>query len=133
MWFMPYLVAQGAVLRCSHGLAPTMLQLTPRAYAADNLLLATIMDFQPMTNIGPFGVCNSMSNPQVQAATAAAQGVLTPMPCMPQTMPWSPGSAYISQDQGGASLPVLTSDSTCQCGFGGQISVEHPACVVKVD
>jgi hypothetical protein len=51
---------------------------------------ANIMDHVPMLNILPFGVCSSPANPTVVAATAAALGVLTPMPCIPA--PWAPGA-----------------------------------------
>ena len=40
--------------------------------------------------------CNSPSNPMVAAATTAALGVLTPMPCIPMTIaPWMPGSSTV--------------------------------------
>ena len=48
------------------------------------------MDNQPIANIAPFGVCISLANPAVAAATAAAMGVLVPLPCMPVTpAPWA--------------------------------------------
>ena len=54
---------------------------------------ANINDHIPMVNILPFGMCQSLANPMVAAATAAALGVLTPMPCIPVTpAPWVPGS-----------------------------------------
>ncbi|MGL4604236.1 MAG: hypothetical protein ACRCU9_08815 [Iodobacter sp.] len=36
-----------------------------------------------MLNIMPIGTCMSPATPMVAAATAAAMGVLTPMPCIP--------------------------------------------------
>ena len=39
-------------------------------------------------------MCTSLTNPTVAAATTAALGVLTPMPCIPVVAgPWKPGAA----------------------------------------
>ena len=133
---MPYLVANGALLECSQGSAPAPLVLGDRAFVADGLQLANIHDFQPMTNITSFAMCRSLANPQVQTATAAAMGALTPMPCVPVTMPWTRGSPYLSQNPSGPSgpsLPVLTTKSTCQCAYAGEITVKKPNCTVKID
>ena len=56
---------------------------------------ANIMDHIPMSaDIMPFGMCISPSNPTVASATAAAMGVLTPMPCIPNTpAPWFSSAA----------------------------------------
>jgi uncharacterized Zn-binding protein involved in type VI secretion len=84
---------------------------------------ATIMDFKPMSNITSFGMCMSPANPQVAAATAAALGVFTPQPCIPATSsPWAPGSPTVLI----AGQPALTNTSTCQCMWGGVITVTSP-------
>lgn len=114
-------VVNGAMLQCTFGATPSALTVLP----VTNTLVcsqpaATIMDSQPMTNIKPFGVCMTPSNPQVAAATAAALGVLTPQPCIPATAsPWTPGSPTVVV--GGK--PALTNTSTCMCMWGGVISV----------
>jgi hypothetical protein len=90
---------------------------------ASNMLAATIMDNKPMANIPPFGMCNSMANPQVASATAAALGVLTPMPCVPViAAPWTPGSPMVLI--GGK--PALNNMSKCMCNWGGVISINMP-------
>ena len=75
---MAVLVVMGAMLQCSFGAAPSSLVVTPENLTNGNKVpAATIMDNIPMKNITPFGVCTSLANPQVAAATAAAAGVLT--------------------------------------------------------
>jgi hypothetical protein len=129
---MPKLVVMGAQLKCSFGTAPSALMVIPTGppVMSSNMLAATIMDFKPMANIMPFLMCMSPSNPVVAAATAAALGVLTPMPCIPvPTAPWSPGAATTTI--GG--MPALTASSTCNCSWAGVITVIPPGGQATVD
>lgn len=116
-------VTSGAVLQCSQGLSPSTLTiLDPTRPKAGNMPMGNVMDFVPMTNIAPFGMCRSMANPQVSAATSAAMGVLTPMPCVPViTAPWAPGG--LSKV---ANFPALLDNCKCMCAWAGQISVSNP-------
>jgi len=79
------------------------------------------MDFAPMVNIMPFGMCRSMANPQVASATSAAMGVLTPMPCIPNIVaPWTPGGQDLI-----SFMPALLDNCKCMCLWAGQISVQN--------
>ena len=81
---------------------------------------ANITDSKPFVNIAPFGMCMSLANPAVAAATAAALGALTPMPCTPMTSaPWVPGSPTVMSGP----APALTNSSTCVCAFGGVVQI----------
>ena len=80
---MPCCVCAGAFLTCSFGAAPSVLNVLPAARVMSSQALASIMDSISMVNIMPFGMCSSLANPNVASATAAALGVLTPMPCIP--------------------------------------------------
>jgi hypothetical protein len=116
-------VCGGALLKCSFGLAPAALNVLPlngvMGLAAD----ANIADNKPMVNIPPFGMCTSLANPQVAAATAAALGVLVPMPCIPLTVaPWTPGAPTVLV--GGQ--PALNEASKLMCMFGGVIGITVP-------
>ena len=117
-------VASGAMLACSFGTSPSTLTVAPTArVSADGAPAAAIMDHQPNVNIAPFGMCSSMSNPQVASATAAAQGVLAPQPCLPVTAtPWTLGSPTVSI--GGQ--PALSSASSCNCMWAGVITISNP-------
>ena len=118
-------VVASAQLMCTFGAAPAVLAAVPmgRPVQAGGQLAATVQDFKPNVNIPPFAMCMSPSNPQVAAATAAALGVLTPQPCIPVTMsPWSPGSPTVQLN----GQPALTNSSTCQCAWGGVITVASP-------
>jgi hypothetical protein len=68
----------GASMMCSFGAAPSTLVVLPTNKVLATTPAANIMDNKPIVNIPPFGVCMSLANPTVAAATAAALGVLTP-------------------------------------------------------
>jgi hypothetical protein len=119
---MPQLVTTGAMMMCSFGVAPAVLAVLPTNKTNATTPAATIMDSIPMTNIPTFGMCMSIANPTVAAATAAALGVLTPMPCIPVTAPWVPGSPTCLI--GG--MPALNSTSKCMCSWGGVIQITFP-------
>ena len=81
---MPQATVMTAQLMCTMGMAPSVLAVLPKNKTmCGKQVAANIMDNIPMTNIMPFGMCISPANPTVAAATAAALGVLTPMPCIP--------------------------------------------------
>jgi hypothetical protein len=117
---MPYLVTSGAMMMCSFGVAPSALNVLPANKVLAGAPAANIMDHQPIVNIPPFGMCSSIANPTVASATAAALGVLTPMPCIPNTVtPWAPGAAKTMI----ANMPALTDASKCNCMWAGVISI----------
>jgi hypothetical protein len=116
-------VCMGALLKCSFGMAPGSLVVLPTNRVLTQTPDANIMDYIPMVNILPFGMCQSPSMPAVAAATAAAMGVLTPMPCVPVTpAPWAPGSATVMI----ANMPALNNSSKLMCAYGGVIEVSFP-------
>jgi hypothetical protein len=119
----PNVTATG-MITCSFGLAPSTLNVMPTSRVfIEGKPAATVKDVLPVMNIPPFGMCTSLSNPTVASATAAALGVLTPMPCVPVPAgPWKPGAA---RTQIGG-MPALTSSSTCQCTWGGVITISFP-------
>ncbi len=121
---MPMQVVNGAQLMCSFGAAPSSLVVLPvNRVVTENQNAANIMDYVPMVNIMPFGMCMSIANPQVAAATSAALGVLTPQPCIPATAsPWTPGAVTVLI----ANQPALDNISTCMCNWAGVITVANP-------
>lgn len=119
---MGQLVVNGAPMMCSFGVAPSTLMVLPQARVnAGGPPAATIMDNKPLVNILPFGMCTSLSNPTVASATAAALGVLTPMPCVPVIPgPWAPGSPTVTL----GNQPALNNASKANCAYGGVISIQ---------
>src|SRR6202043_2073411 len=121
---MPLQVCMGAMMQCSFGVAPSSLVVLPTNRVMTNMVPdANIMDHIPMANIMPFGMCTSPANPTVAAATAAALGVLTPMPCIPATAaPWVPGAPTVLIDN----APALDNPSMCMCNWAGVITIVNP-------
>jgi hypothetical protein len=119
---MPNYVCKGAKLKCSMGsqkaelgvlhlVKPVKLHKNPAA---------TILDSKPMVNIKPFGKCKSLANPIVAAATAAANGKLQEMPCIPNTVaPWLNGKTNVIVK----GKPALTDKCKCMCMWAGVIEI----------
>jgi hypothetical protein len=120
---MQKLVVHGAAIACSMGSAPSKLVVMPsNATYGDGNPAATVQDMKPQTNLAPFGMCQSPSNPQVASATAAAGGTLTPQPCVPAASgPWTPGSKSVGL--AGGSPAMLSDACKCPCQWGGTIQV----------
>lgn len=120
---MPLQTCLGAQMKCSFGVAPSVLMPTPKPVLTSSMIAANIMDHVPMLNIMPFGMCTSPANPTVAAATAAALGVLTPMPCIPNTpAPWVAGAPTVLL----CNAPALDNVSMLTCMWGGVIQFATP-------
>lgn len=120
-------VVMTAMCTCSFGAAPMVLQVSSQqTVSASKMLCGTIMDNVCTT----FGMCSNPANPTVASATAAAMGVLTPMPCVPAVAaPWTPGCPTVMV----CGKPCLNNSSKLMCSYGGVISVSMtPAVTVNV-
>ena len=116
-------VCSGANLQCSFGAAPSSLVVLPKNRVTTSMPIANIMDNVSFVNILPFGVCTSLANPTVASATAAALGVLTPMPCTPVIpAPWTPGAPTVLI----ANMPALNDSSKLMCAYAGVIQIISP-------
>ena len=106
---------------CSMGTSPSMLVVLPdRMVLLDGQPQANISDFKPMVNILPFGLCQSLANPVVAAATAANFGKLQPMPCIPNTTsPWLNGEQKLLLKN----FPALCQDCKLICAWAGTITI----------
>lgn len=119
-------VVMSALCTCSFGVVPCPLPVTSQQTVQTmNMLQATIMD----NKLPTFGMCSNPANPTVAAATAAAMGVLTPMPCVPLTVaPWVPGAPTVLV----CGKPLLNNSSKLMCSYGGVIQVTFtPALTVQ--
>jgi len=120
---MSELTVSNAVCACTFGMAPSVLEVLPLALTMGQSMPAgNINSATPFAEVMPFGMCMSLANPAVAAATAAALGVLTPMPCTPVTSVWAPGSPTVMI--GG--MPALNNTSMAVCGFGGVVTISFP-------
>ncbi|MGB0137204.1 MAG: DUF4280 domain-containing protein [Flavobacteriales bacterium] len=123
---MPNLVVMGASCQCNQGTTPSSLMVLPvKGVSSGYKPAANINDYIPLMNILPFGMCQSMQNPMVIAATAAALGTKTPAPCIPvTTSAWSPGAKKTNI----AGKPALTKTCKLKCAWGGGITISNPSC-----
>ena len=122
---MAYFVFHDAKLGCTMGSQEPFLQvLDPlgQGYITGQKA-ANVKDCKPLININSFGMCKSMQNPSVQAATAANYGVLQQMPCIVPTIQgdkwenWQDSGMYIRGEK------VLLNCATIDCVFRGLITI----------
>lgn len=122
---MTEVVCNNAQCSCTFGSAKSSLVIPTKknGFSCKSMQIATENDYTPMENILPFGMCKSLSNPSVSAATAAAYGALTPMPCMPKiNAPWLQASQKVKVN----SVAVLLKTSQLICQYGGEITIIEP-------
>ncbi len=121
---MPVQVVSGALMLCSFGVAPSTLNVLPaNRVMCGGMPAANILDNVPILNVPPFGMCSSLANPTVIAATATALGVLTPMPCVPLLpAPWVGAVPTVLAGP----MPALTNTCTLMCAWAGVITITSP-------
>lgn len=115
-------VCGNATLTCSFGLAPSNLVANPSKVKIGGQPAATLQASAPNTNIPPFGMCTSLSNPAVAAALPVPPpGVLKPQPCTPMIpgTPWIGSSSKVKW----SGAPALTTDGCLNCIYGGNIKI----------
>ena len=118
----PVLVS-GGTLACTMGTAPSVFtaMANPKVQV-EGMPAATMMDNAPIASIKPFGMCTSLANPAVAAATAAALGVLTPQPCVPVL----PGPWVASGQKTRSGGKALVCQGDClMCAYAGTISIAN--------
>lgn len=120
---MPRLVCSGAVLQCNMGTTPSTFSGGCQRVTVQHHPAGTIQDHKPNVHVRSFGLCRSLANPTVASATAAAQGALTPQPCVPNLpSPWVPGATRSRLER----KPALTQQDKLTCAWAGMISVTSP-------
>ena len=120
---MKPIVIQGTLLKCEFGNAPTPIMVLPDKKVNSMTPVAVKSDHIPLVNILPFGMCSNPANPMVIAATAAALGMLTPVPCIPCTaQDWSQPCRKVKIH----GKEAINMDSKLQCLYGGNIKVVAP-------
>ena len=122
-------VCTGATLKCTMGTSCPKLKATPKNVSLTGKDQANVADYVSMVNIPSFGRCRSLAYPPTAAATAAAHGKLTPMPCVPGTCPkWK----AIDKDSLICGEPALLKPATLKCMYGGIISIVDPGQTLEI-
>ena len=114
-------ITSDAEMKCSFGDKTAKLTVYPdRTVFLTEKPMANISDHISLYNIAPFGKCHTTRYPSTGAATAANNGKLTPMPCIPGTdSKWEKGkNDYFIKGE-----PALLKSSYCRCKWGGIIRI----------
>ena len=111
---MAQIVVNSAQVTCSFGITPAPLVVTSQQKVLIGGLPAATINDGSSSNMVSFGMCSSLMNPAVAAATAAALGVLTPQPCKPMFLgKWIPNHPKVLI----AGKPCVANDTKCMCAY----------------
>lgn len=117
-------VVTGGKAMCSMGMGTFNLTAMGNIMIENKPVLTT-KDNIPFVNVAPMGVvmCQSLANPTVASATAAALGVLTPQPCTPQFPgPWVVGTTNCRVK----GMGIVDNSCSLMCAYAGKISITFP-------
>ncbi len=121
---MPMQVCMGASMMCTFGMAPSSLVVLPtNKVFTDMVPDANIMDHIPMTNIMPFGMCMSPSNPRSPPRLPRRWACSLPCPAFRQR-PRRGLRARRTVLLG--NMPTLDNVSELMCMWGGVITFVTP-------
>ena len=110
-------ISSGNMCRCSFGLVPIPLTSTNETVKVEGMSIITNIDTSTLIS---FGMCKTPSNPAVLAIIILSKGTITQAPCKSAIItPWIPSKPTVLA----CGKPVCTSGSTCQCTWGGKITI----------
>lgn len=114
-------VVNGAILKCNKGNTTSTLKITSEKKITINAnTIAVITETVPIKNIESFGMCSSTANPEVQNIIAQTKGATKEYACTPKSIgKWTNGVPFFMGEE-----KVVSDKSTCNCTWGGEISIE---------
>ena len=110
-------ISSGNLCRCSFGLIPIPLTSPNVTVNVEGTPIITNTDTSTLIS---FGMCMTPSNPTVAAIIASSLGTVTMAPCKSVIItPWMNTKINVFA----CGKPVCTNASTCQCMWGGVITI----------
>jgi hypothetical protein len=115
-------VVSGFKLKCNFGSMDATVNIPAAGVGCSGKeYVKTPADVIPFMSVN-CGMCKSMMNPQVAAATAAAMGTLVQQPCMKPVLALPIGA----QKTEAYGMPVATKMTPMICPFGGKLEMTDP-------
>ena len=110
-------ISSGNMCKCSFGLTPIPLTAFNVTVNVEGTPIVTNTDTSTLIS---FGMCKTPTNPAVAAVIASSFGTVQQAPCKSVIItPWLNTKNTVLA----CGKPVCTNSSTCQCMWGGTISI----------
>ncbi|MBR1944462.1 MAG: DUF4280 domain-containing protein [Alphaproteobacteria bacterium] len=112
-------ISAGNLCKCSFGTVPVPLTSTSPNVQFEKSPVVTSIDTKSLIS---FGMCSTPSNPAVLSIIIASQGKVLVAPCVSNVVTtWMNTKMNVLS----CGKPVCTEKSTCQCMWGGVISITN--------